>query len=516
MMRANFFELKWFVWLLLLGLAPWEVRAQPPGITNQPVSRALWVGGDVRFAVGMSDAGPFGYQWQFNGTTLTNGIITTVAGGGTNPADGGFAPGAMMNYPEGVAVDASGDLFIADTVNGRIREVNTNGIITTVAGLTPGEASADNASATNTALNNPAGVTVNASGDLLIADSGNDVVREVNPNGIMTIVAGSGTNSYSGDGGAATNAGLNYPAAVATDKIGDLFIADAGHYVIREVNTNGIITTVAGDGTNVYSGDGGPATNAGLFFPQGVTVDAIGNLYIADSGNDVIRKVGTNGIISTIAGGGTSSGNGIAATNAVLNYPAGVAMDGADNLFIADFGNNVIRKVDTNGIITTVAGGGILAGDGVAATNASLGGPEGVTVDPYGNLFIAVPASNVVRKVTNTQSPVLALNDVAAADTGKYRVVVTGTGGSVTSSVVNLTVTSTPLVYQINSASGGPVLGFVSQPGSTNVVLCATNLTPPVVWQSLSTNAAGSDGDWQFTDTNAFTGRTRFYRSVMW
>ena len=508
--------MRFFVFFLILfGLASIRLRAQLPVIDGQPAGRALWAGGNATLSVSVSGVGLFNYQWQQGNTNLPNGIITTVAGGGTNGGDGGYATGAALNFPEGVTVDESGNMYIADTVNGRIRQVNTNGIITTVAGLDALVVPQNNGLATNTSLNNPAGVTVDAAGNLFIADAGNEIVRKVTPQGMITSVAGNGTNGYAGDGGPATNASLNYPASVAVDANGNVFVADAGNNVIRKISSGGVITTVAGTGTNIYSGDGGPATNASLYFPQGVTVDAVGNLFIADSGNDVVRKVNTNGIIMTVAGGGALTGNGIAATKARLNYPAGVAVDVLGNLFIADYGNNVVRKVTTNGIISTVAGGGVLSGNGIAATNASLNGPEGVTVDTYGDVFIATPGSNVVRKVTSTQGPVLALNHVTPADAGDYRVVVTGGGGNVTSSTVRLVVTAIPLIYQsTHNPNGTQALAFVSQPGSTNVVLGTASLFAPVDWQPLATNTAGPDGCWQFTDTLAAFRPEWFYRSL--
>jgi sugar lactone lactonase YvrE len=503
------------LFLILLGPASFRLRAQLPVISSQPAGHALWAGGNATLAVGVSGAGPFSYQWQLDNTNLPSGIITTVAGGGTNAGDGGYATGAILNFPEGVTVDEAGNLYIADTVDGRIRKVDTNGMISTVAGIAAGSTPENNGLATNTSLNNPAGVTMDALGNLFIADSGNEIVREVNTRGMITSVAGDGTNGYAGDGRLATNASLNYPASVTVDAAGNVFIADAGNNVIRKIVPGGIITTVAGNGTNLYAGDGGPATNASLYFPQGVTVDPAGNLFIADSGNDVVREVTTNGTITTVAGGGVLTGNGIIATNARLNYPAGVVKDALGNLFITDYGNNVVRKVNTNGIITTVAGGGILSGNGIAATNASLNGPEGVTVDAYGDLFVATPGSNVVRKVTNTRGPVLALNHVTPADAGRYRVVVTGSGGSVTSSVVNLVVTATPLIYRAGpDPDGSLALNFLSQPRSTNVVFCATNLLPPIVWEPLATNIAGPDGNWQFTDTRTAGQLALFYRSL--
>ena len=214
--------------------------------------------------------------------------------------------------------------------------------------------------------------------------------------GIITTIAGNGIAGYSGDGGLATNAELNNPYGVAVDSNGNIYIADTNNNRIRKVNsTTGIITTIAGNGTAGYSGDGGLATNAELYYPYGVAVDSNGNIYIADTYNNRIRKVNsTTGIITTIAGNGTAgySGDGGPATNAQLNYPYGVAVDSSGNIYIADTDNNRIRKVNsTTGIITTIAGNGNpgYSGDGGPATNAELYDPSGVAVDSNGNIYIA-------------------------------------------------------------------------------------------------------------------------------
>jgi hypothetical protein len=514
--------------LTALGVVQAPLHAQLPTITNQPTSRALWAGGNITFSVGISGTGPFTYQWQCNTTNLPNGIITTVAGNGTKgySGDGGNATNASLQSPFGVAVDALGNLFIADTFNHRIRKVDNYGIITTVAGNGTQSYFGDSGAATNAGLIEPTGVAVDAAGNLFIADRFNCRIRRVDTNGIIATVAGNGGYGYSGDDGAATNASLRQPWDVTVDSCGNLFIADDGNERIRKVDTNNIIATVAGNGTNSVSGDAGAATNAALSNPVGVAVDASGNLLIADNGNNrilpqgsSIRKVSTNGIITTVAGNGTNSysGDGGAATNAGLYNPTDVTLDSYGNLFIADQGNNRVRKVDTNGIITTVAGNGTTgySGDGGAATNASLYNPISVAVDAAGNLFVTDDVNERIRKITNTQGPALALNNVNAANAGSYQVVVTGSGGSVTSSVANLIVVTAPLIYQTTLNSNSSVsLNFVCQPGSTNMVLCATNLSPPVFWQSLSTNIAGADGNWQFTDANAANFQTRFYRSL--
>jgi len=340
--------------------------------------------------------------------TVKAQIIKTVAGNGTSgySGDGGSADSAELFNPSGVAVDASGNLFIADLNNHRIRKVSTNGIITTVAGNGGAGYSGDGGSATSAELNQPAGVAVDASGNVFISDL-ESVIRKVSTNGIITTVAGGGTNGL-GDGGSADSAELGYPIGVAVDASGNLFIADLNNHRIRKVSTNGIITTVAGNGTSGYSGDGGSADSAELFHPSGVAVDASGNLFIADQGNHRIRKVSTNGIITTVAGNGTAgySGDGDSATSAELYEPASVAVDASGNVFISDL-ENVIRKVSTNGIITTVAGGGTNGlGDGGSADSAELYHPYGMAVDASGNLFIADDFNNRIREVVGGALPV--------------------------------------------------------------------------------------------------------------
>ncbi len=296
-------------------------------------------------------------------------------------------------------------------------------------------------------IDSPYGVAVDATGNLFIADTYNERIRKVGTNGIIITVAGNGTEGYSGDGGAATNAELPYPAGVAVDATGNLFIADSGNNRIRKVGTNGIITTVAGNGHAGYSGDGGAATNAELNYPAGVAVDATGNLFIADRKTTASARWAPTGLsprwraTASYPSLGGYSGDGGAATNAELDLPDGVAVDATGNLFIADIGNNVIREMGTNGIITTVAGNGRAgySGDGGAATNAELDLPEGVAVDATGNLFIADLGNNVIRKVV-FPGPTLVLNDVGDGNAGEYDVVVSNPYGCVTSSVVNLTI----------------------------------------------------------------------------
>jgi len=337
----------------------------------------------------------------------TSGVVTTVAGTSGVPGysgDGGAASAAQLSSPTALALDAAGNLFIADANNNVIRRVNPAGAIATVAGGGSLAYVGNGGPATNAVVNAPQAVAVDAAGDLFIVDTLNDVIREVSPAGIITTVAGNGTFGYSGDGGAATAAQLYYPSGVAVDAAGDLFISDSANNVIREVSPAGIITTVAGNGTQGYSGDGGAATAAQLSYPSGVAVDAAGDLFISDSANNVIRKVGPAGIITTVAGNGTAgySGDGAAATAAQLYDPSGLAVDSTGDLFIADTSNSVIREVSPAGIITTVAGNGTqgYSGDGGAATAAQLTNPVGIAVDTEGDLLIADESNDVIREVS--------------------------------------------------------------------------------------------------------------------
>jgi len=250
-----------------------------------------------------------------------------------------------------------------------------------------------------------------------------------------------------------------------------------------------------------------------------MVVDGFGNLFIADTWNNRVRKVGTDGIIVTVAGSGTGgfSGDGGTATNASLKSPIGEAVDKSGNLFISDAVTNRIRQVDSNGIITTVAGNGAagFSGDGGAATNASLHSPQRITVDASGNLFIADQQNHCIRKVALGGSPVLLLSGVTTANAGNYSVVITSPYGSISSSNVTLTVLLPPAITSILPNSDGSLtLNFAGGAGQPYLLQAATNLIPPIAWQTLSTNVAGIDGTWQFTDTNTPAYPARFYRSV--
>lgn len=344
----------------------------------------------------------------FNGFTVAplgpSGVIFTFAGDGTTDfkGDGGQATAASLYGPNGVSVDAAGNVYIADTNHNRIRKVNPNGVISTVAG-NDGQhfGGGDGGAATAATLFDPTSAAPDHAGNLFISDYDDYRIRVVAPNGIINTFAGNGAFGFSGDGGQATLAELNFAISVTTDASGNVYIADRENHRIRKVTPGGIITTVAGNGTAAFSGDGGQATAASLCSPSDVAVDAAGNIFIADSGNMRIRKVTPGGIITTVAGSANGSGgDGVPATETQFEYPDNVAVDQAGNIYIADSGTRKVRKVDSTGTISTIAGGGDIEtlGDGGPAINSSLQ-PAGLAVDSSGNLLIADFSHNRIRKI---------------------------------------------------------------------------------------------------------------------
>jgi trimeric autotransporter adhesin len=345
-----------------------------------------------------------------------NYIVTTGSTG-----DGGQATLATLGYPNGVALDASGNIYIADTLSSRIRMVTkSTGIITTVAGSGKSLYSGDGGQATSATLSDPDGVALDASGNIYIADTSNDRIRLVTKStGIITTVAGKGGKyGYIGDGGQATSATLFSPSGVTIDVSGNIYIADTHNNRIRLVTkSTGVITTVAGKGGKYgYSGDGGQATLAELYFPHSVAVDASGNIYIADTRNDRIRLVTkSSGIITTVAGTGQygtgnfgSSVDEGPATSTIVSDPCGVTLDVSGNIYIAaTVESRIFMVTKSTGIISNIAGIGFPAygGDGEQATSAALYLPQGVALDTSGTVYIADSGNNCIRIIGGSAPP---------------------------------------------------------------------------------------------------------------
>ncbi len=338
--------------------------------------------------------------------------IITVAGTGYAGfnGDGKIATLAEIDGQTGAAIDQEGNVYISDFNSNRIRKVAPGGTITTVAGTgTPGFAG-DGGPATAAKIFGPMGIALDKSGNIYFADNYNQRIRKINmASGIISTIAGSGESGFAGNGAPATLAKFQSPEGIAVDAAGNVYVTDCDNNCIRKIGTNGIITAYAGNaigkgtGLGNYSGDGKSALNAELNHPKGLTVDAQGNVYFADCFNHRIRKVNTSGIITTVAGEGNAdyNGDGRAATSASLNYPVDVTTDAAGNLFISDHANHRVRMVNKQGTISTVAGNGQLGfgGDGELATLAKLANPSFVEIGSNGNLYIGDNDNSRVRMV---------------------------------------------------------------------------------------------------------------------
>jgi adhesin/invasin len=416
-----------------------------------------------------------------------------------------------------VEVDAAGNIYISDSGNNRIRKV-LNGTIVTLVGTGVAGFGGDNGPAVSAQINQPRAIIFDSSGNMYIADSGNNRVRKVTPSGVITTVAGAGVPGGGGDGGQATAGQLNNPFGLAVDSSGNLFIADAYNYKIRRVDPSGIITTYAGTGTAGSSGDGGPAANATLMQPYALVADASGNLYISDVAGNKIRKIDrATGVITTFAGTGAPnfSGDGGPAATAQLNGPTGMAFDSAGNLYFTDLNNNRVRKIDTSGIITTVAGDGSSAytNDGQPSLNAGIGSPIDVAIDANGVMYVAQRDFAVVRFIGQDGPP--------------SRVIVTGGTGQSTPVSTAFPQTLTVLVTDRDShplrnvtvVFASPLFGASANLSSTIVltdsngnasVTATANSTTGSYQVTASVSGVTAPGFFDLTNTPAVPGQIVF------
>ncbi len=444
------------------------------------VAAALAVGGCL------AAAGPaMGYSiWPLAGTG-------TACSTPPSCGDGGPATGGQIAFPEGVAVGPAGDAFIADWGDNEVRRVSVRGTIAAVAGggtpCSHPPACGDGGPAADAQLSFPDGVAVDGTGNVYVADTGDNEIRRVSPGGTITRFAGDGTPCAKpptcGDGGRATAAQLRSPFGVAVDRAGNVYIGDAGDNEIRKVTPDGRISRIAGSGVGCSKppacGDGSPATAAQLNFPAGVAVDPHGNLYVADDGDNEVRKVGTGGSISRLAGTGATCasppacGDGGPATSATLGAPDGVAADQSGNVFVADDLDNEVRRIDAAGTISTVAGTGAACsqlaacGNGGPAGSAQLNYPDAVAADPLGNVYVEDTLDQQLRWLTQARGSslqtasgttlLLAFGPVVARTSVTVRYALSGR------SPVTLSVTppaGRPVV--VGRASGGPGWGVLN------------------------------------------------------
>ena len=456
-------------------------------------SGAVGLSGDGT-AIGLAMLAPFSLAVDSSGNTFiaefgtnrirkldSKGNITTAIGDGNQgfAGDGGAASKVQMFLPTGVAVDSSGNVYFADSNNNRIRKLSGS-TVSTIAGNGNYSRSGDGGVATSAQLFAPLGVALDSAGNLYISDTNNNQIRKVTAAGIISTIAGTGAAGSSGDGGAATAAQLNAPQGIAVDSAGNIYVADVQNHKVRKIS-GGNISTFAGSGTAGFGGDGAAAASAQLNLPMGVAVDAAGVVYIAEFGNNRVRKVAANGNISTLAGTGVNgfSGDGAQATSAMLNGPQAVAVDSNGIVYIADTSNNRIRKVAANGVISTYAGTGAggFSGDGGASTSAQVGNPVALVVDSIGNLFVS-DGSLRIRKIFVSG----VISTIAGGSTRGY----TGDGGAATSAALSgpfgLAINSAGSIWFADSLNNSVrLLQFASGAISvTAVTNGATNLNGPV------------------------------------
>jgi streptogramin lyase len=331
-------------------------------------------------------------------------MVSTIAGTGNSGycCDGDSAVHAQVATPSDIAVDVYGNVYIADQANNRIRVIDTNGIIRTLAGNGTAGYAGDSTNVANALLNNPTGVALDKTGRVYIADNGNNVVRMIDTNSVIYTIAGTGVQGNTGDGGNAKQATFYGPERLYIDDTGSIYICDIGNNRVRKVDTFGIVHAFAGNGNYGNGGDGGQAVSAELKQPTGIARDKWGNFYITDYNGARIRKVNAAGIISTFAGNGnfTYSGDGGMADTAALNGPSGIVVDTAGNIYFGDYINNRLRVINTNGIINTYAGTGVSAynGEGLAPLAANLSA-YGVAMNVKGDVYFTDLVNSRVRKI---------------------------------------------------------------------------------------------------------------------
>lgn len=391
-MRAFVRALFVLITLLLIGVS--ASIAQAPVITAKPGPIVLKLDGTGNYAVQLSDVATI--TGDYNLVTLSPSTFTcsdvgaqTVIVNAVNAA--GTDPVARLNYPYGVVCDASGNIYVADAGNDQIKKITPSGAISVFAGT--GTAGSVDGPGNAASFSRPWGLTMDKSGNIYVADAGNNKIRKITPGGRVSTVAGSGAKGA--DNGVGTTATFNNPAGVAVDAAGNIYVVDSDNNLIRKIQTSGAVSTFAGNGQ--FSSVDGTSTDAGFYNPHGIAVDPSGYLFVTD-GNNRIRRISPTADVTTLAGFNSGHNDGVG-PNASFYFPIGITIDALGNLYIADTGNNLIRKVTQGGLVTTIAGNGqdgTIDGQG---QNSAINAPIGITLDPSGNLYVTDGPDNKLRKI---------------------------------------------------------------------------------------------------------------------
>jgi len=491
--KSNMTQTVFRTLLMMMFLALNIYANTPPQITSTAVT-SVNENSAYSYTMTGSDAEGDSLTWSVkSGTTLpswlslspgSNYSITTVAGDGNATFADGNSTTASFNIPFGVAVDSSGNIFVADEMNNKIRKIDSSGNVTTVAG--DGNATFADGNSTTASFKYPTGVALDGSGNIFVSDYGNNKIRKIDTSGNVTTVAGTGVMGFAD--GNSTTAKFGQPTGVALDGSGNIFVADYGSNKIRKIDSSGNVTTVAGDGTATFAD--GNSTTASFKDPYGVALDSSGNIFVSDTHNHRIRKIDINGNVTTVAGTGNATFADGNSTTASFNNPTGIAVDSSGNIFVADWLNNRIRKIDTSGNVTTIAGTGAPTFADGDSTIAKFHSPSSVAVDSSGNIFVADQTNHRIRKIAPR------LNKLTGTPTqaGVYDVNLTLSDGvntvehnfQITVNHVNVAPALTLTDYQAWASVGSDYIDTMSVPGISSVIDSAGNIY--VIYRNNSMN----------------------------